>query len=195
VYAQTTTHVTLLARLAVGDDAGAWREFSDRYAELIRSFARRRGVNPADSDDVLQDVLMALTKSMPGFRYDPAKGKFRSYLKTVTLHAILRRSRQGPGEMPLLSSDGSVSRAVEDETEEVWEAEWRQYHLRMAMKVVAMEFNEADIAAFERYAINGEPVAAVSEALSMSVDRVYQAKSRVLKRLGQVIARQVDEEG
>lgn len=141
--------------------------------------------------------MLALTKSMPGFRYDPGKGKFRSYLKTVSIHAISRRSRQGGGESPLLNNDGSVSpaNAIEDETEETWEAEWRQYHLRMAMKTIRAEFNEADMGAFERYAVAGESAAAVGEALAMSVEQVYQAKSRVLKRLGQVIARQVEEEG
>ncbi len=195
MYAQTTTHVTLLARLSGGSDDAAWREFCDRYEELIRSFARRRGLSAADCDDVLQDVMLALTKSMPGFRYDPAKGKFRSYLKTVTLHALLRRTRQKGAGSPLQIGDGSVSRAVEDETEEVWETEWRQYHLRMAMKTIRTEFNAADREAFERYAVAGEDAAAVATSLSLSVDQVYQAKSRVLRRLGQVIARQVEEEG
>jgi RNA polymerase sigma-70 factor, ECF subfamily len=195
VYAQTTTHATLLARLSGGGDAVAWREFCDRYEELIRAFARRRGVNPADCDDVLQDVMLALTKSMPGFRYDPAKGKFRSYLKTVTLHAISRKFRQNPGAVPLGTDDGSVSRAVEDETEDTWEAEWRQYHLRTAIRTIQTEFNRADLEAFERYGIGGEEVAVVAQSLSMSADQVYQAKSRVLRRLGQVIAKQVEEEG
>lgn len=195
MYAQTTTHGTLLARLNGGGDTAAWREFCDRYEELIRAFARRRGLSAVDCDDVLQDVMLALTKSMPGFRYDPGKGKFRSYLKTVTLHALLRRSRQNSNAAPLEVGDGSVSRAIEDETEETWETEWRQYHLRTAMKAVRAEFNAADLDAFERYAVNGEDAASVARTLGLSVDQVYQAKSRVLKRLSQVIAHQVEEEG
>jgi len=197
VYAQTTTHITLLARLTGGGDTAAWREFCDRYEELIRGFGRRRGLAPADLDDVVQDVMLALTKSMPGFEYDPSKGKFRSYLKTVTLHAIFQRSRQNPGAAQLGSSAGTMSGVgpSDDETEETWEAEWRQYHLRMAMRTIKSEFNPDDLAAFESYAVHGHDAALVAGQLGMSVDAVYQAKSRILKRLSQVIGAQVAEEG
>lgn len=195
MYAQTTTHITLLARLSGGGDNTAWREFCDRYEELIRAFARRRGITPFETDDVVQDVMLALTKAMPGFEYDPAKGKFRSYLKTVTIHAISRKSRQNPSATPLGSSAGSSLGAADDEAEQTWEAEWRQYHLRSAMRTVKAEFNTSDLAAFEAYAVGGESPDAVASRLGVSVDSVYQAKSRVLRRLSQVISQQVEEEG
>ncbi|MDZ4754701.1 MAG: hypothetical protein SGJ11_09415 [Phycisphaerae bacterium] len=72
-----TTHVTLLERLAEGEDRHAWREFCDRYGDLIRGFARRAGCSENDADDVLPDVLAALLSVMPSFRYDPERGRFR----------------------------------------------------------------------------------------------------------------------
>ena len=196
VLAQTTTHISLLARLSGGSDQTAWVEFSDRYQELIRSFAHRQGLAPADQDDVVQDVMLALTKAMPGFAYDPAKGKFRSYLKTVTLHAIFRKSHQKSGATPLgeMNTASGTPKAADD-TEEAWEAEWRLYHLRLAMRTIRAEFSPQDVVAFDAYVgagVSGEQAAA---DLGISVDRVYQAKSRILKRLGEIIARQVEEEG
>ena len=132
---QTTTHTTLLARLTDGRDPAAWREFDERYGELIRSFARRQDLQPADCDDVAQDVLFSLSKAMPGFRYDPAKGKFRSYLKTVTLRAIFKRNCQKPAEVALEHiEDATRAAALDTAIEEAWETEWRQYHLRQAMR-------------------------------------------------------------
>ena len=192
VLAQTTTHITLLARVSRGQDPSAWREFCDRYEDLIRAFARRRGVRPTDTDDVVQDVLLALTKAMPGFAYDPAKGKFRSYLKTVVLHAISRRSCQTMPATPL--PDGSMS-GPGDDPEPLWESEWRQYHLRRAMKTIRAEFGSSDIAAFEAYVREGRSADDTAAALGISVDSVYQAKSRILRRLGQLIESQVAEEG
>lgn len=194
--AHTTTHISLLARLTGGGDQTAWAEFSERYAELIRSFARRRNVPPSDIDDVVQDVMLALTKAMPGFEYDPSKGKFRSYLKTVALHVIFKRSCQKPGHAPLgeVSSASGVPLA-DDAAETAWEAEWRQYHLRTAMRAVRAEFSATDAAAFDAYVGGGRSAEETAADLSISVDRVYQAKSRILKRLGQLIATQVDEEG
>ncbi len=193
---QTTTHASLLARLSDGGDALAWKDFADRYEELLRAFCRRQGVVGSDADDVLQDVLLALTKAMPGFAYDPARGKFRSYLKTTTLHAIFRRTRQNRGTIGL----GEVSTAAhapstEDATEQAWESEWRQYHLRLAMRSIRAEFNSTDVAVFEAYVGAARDAEEVATDLRISVDRVYQAKSRILKRLGELIAMQVEEEG
>lgn len=194
--AQTTTHATLLARLHGGGDQLAWREFSDRYEQLIRGFARRHGLIGADADDLVQDVMLALTKAMPGFAYDPGKGKFRSYLKTVTLHAIFARLRQNHAAAPLGDlSQTSVPAADADAAEPHWEAEWRQHHLRQAMRTIRSTFNASDVAAFELYAQQGRDAAEVARELDISVDKVYQAKSRILRALSDAIARQVDEEG
>ncbi len=196
VLAHTTTHISLLARLTGGRDQTAWAEFSDRYQELIRSFARRQGLSPTDQDDVVQDVMLALTKAMPGFAYDPGKGKFRSYLKTITLHSIYRSSCQKSGAAPLRDvSTFSGTPVAGDPVEEAWEAEWRSYHLRSAMKTIRTEFSSSDLAAFDAYVGEGKPAEATATDLGISLDRVYQAKSRILKRLGEVIEAQIEEEG
>jgi RNA polymerase sigma factor (sigma-70 family) len=196
VSATITTHATLLARLAQGTDPVVWREFVDRYGELIRTFSLRQGLQPADCDDVLQDVLVALTRVMPGFVYDPAKGKFRSYLKTVTLHAIFKKRFQDRGPVELEHIE-EVTRAAaaDDAIEQGWETEWRQYHVRLAMRTIAVEFNASDRQAFERYALGGGAAADVAQELDLSVDQVYQAKSRILRRLTELIELQVRDEG
>lgn len=191
-----STHVTLLARLRHGDDRSAWLEFHDRYAELIRGFLRRRGVQPADCDDMLQDVLLAVSKSMPGFTYDPAKGKFRSYLKATTLRTYFRRISQKPAEQRLELIEEATRAACDDqEVEAAWETEWRQHHLRLAMRSIAAEFNESDRRAFQRYAVEGLDARETAEALGLSVEQVYQAKSRIVRRLTELIEQQVREEG
>lgn len=187
-----STHVTLLERLSAGEDRAAWRDFCDRYGELIRGFARRAGASENDADDILQEVLLSLVRAMPSFRYDPTKGRFRGYLKTTVVRAIARRRCQKPGEQALEEFDGAV---VAPEQDEHWESEWRQYHLRMAMRRVEAEFSAPDRAAFQRYAVEGAPAQATAESLGLSVDQVYQAKSRILRRLGNLVAEQVADEG
>jgi RNA polymerase sigma factor (sigma-70 family) len=91
---QVSTHTTLLARLADGSDRSAWDEFHDSYGELIRRFAAGRGLQPADCDDLVQEVLLTLAQAMRSFEYDPAKGSFRAYLKTITIHAVSKIVRK-----------------------------------------------------------------------------------------------------
>ncbi|MFI4897595.1 MAG: sigma-70 family RNA polymerase sigma factor [Phycisphaerales bacterium JB059] len=191
-----TTHITLLGKLGEDANPAAWNEFCDRYGELIRSFARRQGLQASDCDDVLQDVLVALAGSMSRFEYDPDKGKFRSYLKTITLRAIYKkfRQKQQPSRQEPIG-DGVLNATSDPETDERWEQEWRQHHLRQAMRTIDTEFSDADRAAFRLYALGGRGAKETAEALGMSVDRVYQAKSRIMNRLGALVETQVQDEG
>lgn len=196
MFAQTTTHTTLLARLGESDDRAAWDEFCERYGDLIRGFASRRGLQPADVDDCLQDVMVKLTGAMSRFQYDPSKGKFRSYLKTVVLHAIYERHSKKKPARQAVDIEHAANMAENDpQVDEAWELEWRRYHLQLAMQRVKMEFNRRDIKAFEAYAIRGDDARQVGESLEMSVDQVYQAKSQILKRVSALVAAQVEEEG
>lgn len=196
VYTQTATHTTLLARLSQGSDGAAWAEFHERYGELIRRFARSRSMQASDCDDILQEVLLSLSKAMPTFRYDPTRGKFRSYLKTMVIHAIAKRMRQKSASTSLGSIEETTRNLGQDpKVENEWEAEWRQHHVRTALKVIESEFRPADVEAFRRYALQDHDPDTIAKDLGLSVDSVYQAKSRILKRLGTVIKEQIAEEG
>lgn len=196
MWSQLATETALLVRVASGVDEAAWREFHDRYAELVRGFALRCGLQPGDCDDVLQDVLLALARSLPHFRYDPARGRFRQYLSKIARHAIRRKICQKQHQPLLGDVQGAIlAGRVPSRVEGHWQEEWQQYHLRRAMQVIRAEFNERDLAAFGRCAIEGCSPEGVAAGLAMSVASVYQAKSRILRRLKEVIALQVREEG
>lgn len=192
----TTTHGTLLARVSDPTDATAWADFCAQYEEIIRAFSRRQGVFGSSADDIVQDVLMSLTKAMPGFEYDPAKGKFRSYLKTVVVRAIFRRRDRDRGGAPLSDLDDAGRLGVEDEAlEAIWEEEWRQQHLRRAMRIIESEFNSNDLKCFQAYVVEGGDTADVAVLLGVSADQIYSAKHRILVRLRAVVAAQVEDEG
>jgi RNA polymerase sigma factor (sigma-70 family) len=194
--AYTQTHATLLTRLADSRDQSAWDEFCARYGDLIRGFCRHYGLQNADIDDVTQDVLLSLSKSLPNFTYDPTKGKFRSYLKTVVIHASQRRLLQRQPRSGLENVESTTrAEAADAQVDAKWESEWRHYHLRLAMRTIRAEFNEADLEAFERYAVAGEDAKRISDELTMTLDQVYQAKSRITRRLAALIAAQVADEG
>lgn len=200
----SVTHASLVQRLArPGDPAdadAAWLTFLDRYGPLLRGFCRRHDLGPAETDDVIQDVLLALTKALPGFTYDPARGKFRGYLKTVVLHAVYRRICQKRADLPLDQVESAAhaqarTASGDPATEAMWEQEWRQHHLTRAMRTLDAEASPRDRAVFEAYALAGQPVEAVAGAHGLSTDAVYQIKSRLLKRLSALIQQQVDDEG
>lgn len=195
-----STHQSLLARLSRGDDQEAWAECFARYRELVLGVARRRGLHGSDGDDVLQDVFVELSKSLPKFAYDRERGRFRGFLKTITVRAIGKRlRRRGPapatGGAPDESTGDDTIGAPDPEFEATWEAEWRQYHLRLAFGVLRNEVRATDLRAFEAVTQGQREPRDVATELGISLDSVYQAKSRILKRLRELIAGQIAEEG
>lgn len=190
------TRASLLARLGADVDRGVWIEFFDRYGELIHGCARASGLQPTDSDDVVQDVIAALIPAMKGFRYDPARGSFRAYLRTAVANAVRRVRRRADGGTPLHALDGDPIDPRPGEADDArFEQEWRRYHVRRALRSVEGEVAERDRTAFTWYVIHGRAAAEVAEELGMTLDQVYQVKTRLLKRLGAVIERQRREEG
>jgi RNA polymerase sigma-70 factor (ECF subfamily) len=87
-----STRVTLLLRLRDRTDALGWKEFHERYGELLYRYARRRGASAVDAEDVVQDIELSLLKAMDGFEYDASKGRFRAYLRTAVVREMGRRS-------------------------------------------------------------------------------------------------------
>lgn len=187
------TRASLLARLSGGADRATWLEFFDRYGALLHGYARNRGCQAVDADDVVQDVLMALMRAMPNFTYDPARGRFRSYLRTITARAVLAKTRQNRPATSLQDVE-AVDPALRTDDDAVWEEEWKRYHVRRAMRVIEREISERDRLAFTRYALSGEAPERTAEELGMTVDQVYQVKSRVLKRLSTLIESRRREE-
>jgi RNA polymerase sigma factor (sigma-70 family) len=188
-----STHASLLARVAAGADASAWTEFAERYRGLIRGYGLRRGLQPADADDFAQDVFVALTTALRGFEYDSAKGSFRGFLRTIAVRALGRRFRDTrPTADPMVAEETLEDAATPDEE---WETEWRQYHLREAMRHIQAECRASDLLAFEMLTRDGRDAKGVAAELGISIDSAYQAKSRILKRLRVLVAEQVAAEG
>ncbi len=199
-----STQEEFLRALADRKDQGAWEAFSHRYGTLIRNFAGWCGLSPPDCDDVVQDVYLGLIRVLPEFHYDRNKGRFRAYLKTAVVHAAsaLRKKHAGaplsldrvaPPAASSTSTDGTG--VAESELDRAWEKEWREHHVRRAMERVQSMFNGKDLAAFERSVVQGQSGAVVARELDLSREQVYQAKSRVMKRVRELVRQQIEEEG
>lgn len=187
-----TTHPSLLLRVRDPSDHAAWREFDERYGELIVRYCRSRGLQHPDAEDVRQVVLISLASALRRFEYAPARGRFRSYLGRAVRNAITRHARR-PGAATCRLETPVADDASVEERDAMWEQEWVRHHLRVAMRTIRQTFEPRSVTAFDRL-LAGATTEQVARELEMSTDAVHKAKQRIRDRLKRLIAAQLDDE-
>lgn len=188
------TRPSLLLRIRDEQDGAAWSQFVDIYAPLIYGFARKRGLQDADSADVAQDVLQGVSAAIKQFCYDPSLGSFRGWLFAVTRNKLQKKL----GALKKLNVGVGGTDAVEivknhaDPTasmDAIWEKDYERRLFDWAAEQVQRNISESTWKAFALTAIEGKKARDVAKELEMTVAAVYLAKSRVTSRLRDLIER------
>ncbi len=189
------TRATIFLRLRA-DQADirelSWQEFADRYQRVIIGFARNYGLPDHEAQDVLQDVLLGFFRVSGRFEYDPARGRFRGYLKRITLNAIRSRNRRLRPELRS-NIDKHARDAAQPDT--LWNREWTSGVLERALNEAAGQFQASVWQAFELYGRRGVPCEEVARQLNMTPESVRKAKSRIAIVVRQIINRIREDEG
>src|SRR5688572_28640893 len=89
-----TTRASLLLRLRDSQDHEAWVEFVSLYEPVAYRLLRRHGLQDADTREVMQDLFLAVGRSID--RWDPAKerGSFRGWLRRVARNLVINWLKQ-----------------------------------------------------------------------------------------------------
>lgn len=190
-----TTSASLLSRVRDPADRSAWHEFDARYGDLILRYCRRRGLQHSDGEDVRQLVMLKLSRALPNFRYDPRRGRFRGFLWCVVRNEMARYLGRPNSPPSGVDTNGTpVGEMVGTErTDESWEEEWIDHHLRLAMRRVRETCDRRSVEVFERL-LAGDAVEEVAASFEMTTDAVHKVKQRVRDRLKQLVAQQIRDE-
>ncbi len=180
-----TSH-SLIFRVKNPADGAAWTEFLGIYQPVVFRMARRRGLQDADAQDVMQQVFLSISKSIEGWVPGDLKLPFRAWLTTIARNAITKALTRRPRD----SATGSTSMvelldAQPDPQETTAEilAEARKELIRWATEQIRSEFSEATWNVFWRTAIEGVPIAEVAKSTGRSAGAMYVARYRVIARL------------
>ena len=186
------TSGSLLERLRREPDDASWRRLVDLYTPLLRGWLRRELVPPEDADDLVQEVLAVLGRERPQFHYDRRRGSFRGWLRTITVNRLRAywRARQ---TRPLATGDSDLARKLNELEDphsalsQRWDRAHDRHVARRLLKLIEPEFEATTWQAFRRVALDGAEPAAVAAELGISLNAVYLAKYRVLRRLREEI--------
>ena len=201
-----TTRQTLIQRLKNTDNEDAWKEFYDFYWQSITGWARRFGCSPAKADDVFQETMVCLLRKISSFEYDPSRGSFRSYLKTIVkgrCYDLFRKEsryiatgnddsekEQSNSYLDIMSSGNADTLSLEDDNV------WLNSLVRQALRRVYGKVDQVTYKSFCMYVLEDYSVDEVSKRLGdLRTGTIYQQKSRVLKMLEREFLLLLDEMG
>src|SRR3954447_330834 len=92
------TRRSLLGRLKDLEDEVSWKEFFDTYWKLIYSVALKSGLREAEAEDVVQETIISVSKSIDKYSYDPGV-TFKGWLHHLVRRRVadhFRRKGRGP---------------------------------------------------------------------------------------------------
>ena len=183
-----TTRLSFLSRLRDRSTQIGWAEFDERYRDLLYCYARRRGVSHNEAEDIVQEVELYVFKAIGNFQYDRERGKFRSYLRTAVVHALARRAaKRARPEVAWSPELLATLPDTDEDLDDLWEREWQLNRLRNALRTISKDFELTTLEAFRLHVLANWSVEATAQHLGLSPAGVYQAKSRVLKRLRECV--------
>lgn len=195
-----TTRKSLLAKVRAGDEV-SWHDFYIAYKPLILLCGNDCSLTPDENDELVQSVMTEIFKhdiigkydpdKIPDnviFKYDPAKGRFRHYLRRIVRNQAVKIYHKRKNHLSLDDADRVPEIPAQDIWNALWDEEWKKHLLNMAIAELKGRVQTETFLAFEMYALQDRPVEEVANFLNLSVSSIYVAKSRCISALKDIVA-------
>ncbi|HWH72552.1 MAG TPA: sigma-70 family RNA polymerase sigma factor [Candidatus Sulfotelmatobacter sp.] len=171
------------------EDQDSWQEFFSIYRRLIFSTALKAGLSESEAEDVLQETVLSVAKTIKDFQYDRSRCTFKSWLRHLTQKRIADRFRKRARESlaspsPTTQTEGTallerLPDPASPDWDAIWEQEWQQNLLDAALERVKSQISPEQFQIFDFYVLRKMPVKRVAAALEVNVAQIYLAKHRV----------------
>lgn len=172
-------------------DPLAWNRLVDVFSGVVYRWCRVSGVNSTDAADLVQEVFTSVARGIPRFERLKDQGSFRSWLATITRNQVRDHFRKL-----------AVREAATGGSDALWQLEQHAERLdstidaagiqnsltQRILETTQAEFERPTWDAFWMVVVDGKSVQETAETTGLSLASVYQAKSRVLRRLRQRMA-------
>jgi RNA polymerase sigma-70 factor (ECF subfamily) len=183
------TRQSLLSRLKDWSDQESWKLFFDTYWRLIYNTALRAGLTDAEAQDVVQETVISVLKSMRTFKYDSASGSFKGWLLRATGWRITDQFRkrqrgidQQNSESPADEGTATIDRVPDPAglaLEVAWDEEWDKNLMEAATDRIKRRVDPKQYQIFDLHVFKGWSVSKVARTLNVNPGRVYLAKHRI----------------
>ena len=192
------TRQSLLSRLKDWGDQESWKTFFDTYWKLIYNAAIRAGLTDAEAQDVVQETVISVLKSMPVFEYNKEKGSFKNWLLQLTSWRVVDQLRKRQRKISFqeerdpAASKTTVMERVADpvslKLEESWDKEWEENLVEAALERVKRKVDSKQYQVFDLLVFKKWPVSKVARTLQVNTAKIYVVKHRINSLIKKEIA-------
>jgi RNA polymerase sigma-70 factor (ECF subfamily) len=181
------TSFSLLERLRLPSDSAAWERLVELYTPYIQGWLRRQSVQPADVEDLTQEVLRSVFRALPSFQHDLRRGAFRRWLRTITVNQLRSfwRARRPQTLSPQAEQALDHLEDPASDLSRLWDEEHDRHVVRRLLELIQSEFEPSTWRAFQLVVLEERSAGDAAAELGISANAVRIAKSRVLTRLRQ----------
>ena len=176
-------------------DPDGWDRFVSLYSPLVYGWSRRAGLNAADAADVVQEVFIAVFRSIGEFRRQRSSDTFRGWLRVICrnkLNDLFRRRGVSPQASGGTDANIAWGQLAEVEPDEATVISERRALARRAAELIRGEFEERTWQAFWLIAVEQQTAAETAQRLGITVGAARQAKYSVLRRLREYLSGEFD---
>jgi RNA polymerase sigma-70 factor (ECF subfamily) len=135
--------------------------------------------------------LQVVAGELPHFRYDPARGHFRGWLRQVMVNRLRELWRAQKRDRAFVEPLLEQLQDPSSDLSRRWDREHDQHVLQSLLTQLEPDFAATTWQAFRRLMAGEEPKA-VAATLGLAVNAVFLARSRILKRLREAAQEMTD---
>ena len=138
---------------------------------------------------MVQIVFADLARNLPTFKYDRAKGKFRSYLAGLVNWRVMDRLKASKRDADLKSKfQAKANESGGDGDDGFAEREWQAAAMEEALRRIKPDVRPEHYAAFVASAVEGQDTETVMNLYGLSRDNLYQIRKRLTAKLRETVA-------
>jgi RNA polymerase sigma-70 factor (ECF subfamily) len=188
----------LLIRLRDPRDHAAWLEFVNIYEPVTYRLLRTHGLQDADAAEIMQELFLAVSRTVE--RWDPSveRGSFRGWLRRVARNMVINwlkqrdRRPRGAGGSDMLAY---LRDLPDDKCPEsaAFESELQRALFHRAGEIVRGNVQTTTWQAFWETSVLGASQSETAKKLGITIGAVRIARCRVLAQLKAAVAKLEEE--
>ena len=188
------TRASLLIKLQNGDDVDAWETFVKLYSPALFRTARKLNLQPVDAENVVQEVLLVVAKSVGSWLGRQDRGSFMAWLLRIARNKsvdLLTRRATKPMRAVTSLDDPNLSQiaAMQSDAEIQLDREYRWELFNQAAEEAKKVVSEQTWKAFWMTTVESVSIEDAARILQVRPGVIYLSRCRVMERIKQLICK------